>query len=157
MTAVPQASSPDPADELALRKLSERYALALDSRDREAFTGVFTADGVLVAYGRDGKETLRRTGPAELVGEIDDLAAFDGLFHPVTAHVAVVAAGGGTAAGTALCGAHHYTEADGTATDLYCPVRYEDTYVRTSEGWRIARREVHVLWMDLRTVTAPGG
>ncbi|MFD5026944.1 nuclear transport factor 2 family protein [Streptomyces sp. NPDC058373] len=154
---MPQASSPTLADEVALRKLAERYALALDSRDREVFTGVFTADGVMVAYGRDGKETLRRTGPTELVGEIDDLAAFERLFHSVATHVAVVATDGATATATVLCEAHHYAEADGTATDLYCPVRYEDAYVRTSEGWRISRREVHVLWTDLRTVTAPGG
>lgn len=35
------------ADRVELRALVDRYAIAADSRDRAAFAGVFTADGVL--------------------------------------------------------------------------------------------------------------
>jgi len=33
-----------------------------------------------------------------------------------------------------------------TATDLVLTIRYHDAYARTPDGWRFARREVHILW-----------
>ena len=143
-------------DMAALRGLSERYAAALDLGDREAYLAVFTEDAVVVIHGPDGAITQERRGAAELVKEFDDLSGFDRVFHLVAGHVARIGEDGVTATAVVCAEAHHYSPAaDGGATDLYCPVRYRDTCVRTGVGWRMARREVFPLWYEMRTVTAP--
>jgi PAS domain-containing protein len=157
---MPAQEGPEPsgtrlADELALRALAERYAVALDSGNREDFLAVFTADGTVVAHDPNGTVIFQRTGATELVKEFDDLSVFTRLFHLVGNHVADVAEDRSSATATVFCEAHHYTGGDGKATDLYCPVRYQDTCVRTPDGWRVARREVHPLWYELRDVAAP--
>ncbi|MFC8433591.1 nuclear transport factor 2 family protein [Streptomyces sp. NPDC057253] len=144
------------ADGAELRALAERYAAALDRGDREDYLSVFTRDGVVVIHGPDGSVVQERRGPAELLKEFDDLGGFDRVHHLVGGHVAEVTDSGGSATAMVAAEAHHHSRGtDGNATDLYCPVRYRDTCVRTPEGWRIARREVFPLWYDLRTVTAP--
>ncbi|MGW9131930.1 nuclear transport factor 2 family protein [Streptomyces sp. NPDC055681] len=156
MTPAQAITQSPPADEIALRGLAERYAVALDSGNREEFLAVFTTDGTVVAHSPDGTVRFQRTGAEELVEEFDDLSAFARLFHLVGNHVAVVADDGASATATVFCEAHHYSPVDGGGgTELFCPVRYQDTYERTLDGWRIARREVHPLWYELRTVAAP--
>ena len=49
---------------------------------------------------------------------------------------------GDAATGDTYCIAHHLTGKD----DYVMHIRYEDTYVRTSAGWRIQTRDLHLLW-----------
>ena len=49
---------------------------------------------------------------------------------------------GDSATGTTYCIAHHLTGAD----DFVMHIRYEDAYVRTADGWRIAARNLRLLW-----------
>ncbi|MFG2960966.1 nuclear transport factor 2 family protein [Streptomyces sp. NPDC048291] len=157
--SAPERRSEDGASQqarAALRALAERYAVALDLGDREGYLAVFTEDAVVAVHGPDGSPTQERRGAAEIVKEFDDLAGFDRVFHLVGGHVADIAEDNGTATAVVSAEAHHYSPSvDGDATDLYCPVRYHDTCVRTGRGWRISRREVFPLWYEARTVTAP--
>ncbi|MFE8013858.1 nuclear transport factor 2 family protein [Streptomyces antibioticus] len=142
-------------DRTELRALAERYAAALDLGDRRDYLALFTEDAVVVVHTPDGSVAQERRGAAELLKEFDDLAGFERMLHLVGGHVAHLD-GDGTATALVSAEAHHYRpgDADGEATDLYCPVRYHDTCVRTGQGWRIARREVFPLWYETRPVTA---
>ncbi|WP_455357291.1 nuclear transport factor 2 family protein [Streptomyces sp. SYSU K217416] len=142
-------------DQLALRRLVDTYAFALDGRDASGFTEIFVPEGRLVAHQPDGALMWERSGAQELVKMFDDLSVFDRTFHLVANHVAEV--DGDTATGTTYCLAHHYTAGSvGSSTDLVVPVRYEDTYARTADGWRIVTRTVRAQWYESRAFLALG-
>ena len=41
-------------------------------------------------------------------------------------------------------------------TDTVWFIRYHDTYRSTDSGWRFARRELHLQWVEERPIAAPG-
>jgi ketosteroid isomerase-like protein len=139
-------------EEAALRALSYAYAAAVDERDGDRFAALFLPDGELVApdvrgdlsptFGRQGRDRLRQV--------LDGLDRYRHTFHEVTTTRYDV--GEETASGRIWCTAHHVT-ADETdrvppsGTDTVWGIRYADDYRRTPEGWRIARRVLHLLWV----------
>ncbi|MFF2508190.1 nuclear transport factor 2 family protein [Streptomyces sp. NPDC058067] len=141
-------------DLLDLRRLVETYALAVDRRDRDLLGEVFTPDARLVVHRADGTVGRDRTSAQERAQILDELAAFRHTFHLVGNHLADV--DGSTATGVVYCLAHHYDADPRGSVDLVIPVRYEDDYVRTPDGWRIAARTVHLLWHERRTYPAAG-
>ncbi|MFI7007987.1 nuclear transport factor 2 family protein [Streptomyces sp. NPDC050145] len=139
-TSVP----PEPGDAFALRRLAENYALAVDARDPALFDAQFTADARIVAHEADGSLLWERGGSAERAKLLDDLSVFPRTFHQVGNHVAEIT-GPDRARGVTYCIAHHL---DAEGGDLRCPVRYEDEYERTADGWRIAARAVFPQWYE---------
>jgi hypothetical protein len=135
---------PEPGDALALRRLAENYALAVDARDPALFDAQFTADARLVAHEADGSLLWERGGSAERAKLLDDLAPYPRTFHQVGQHVAEIT-GDGRARAVTYSVAHHLG-ADGG--DLRCLVRYEDEYERTAQGWRITARAVRPQWYE---------
>ena len=148
-------------EEAALRALSDAYAAAVDDRDGEGFAWLFLPDGELVApdvkgdlspiFSRKGRDRLRQV--------LDGLDRYRHTFHEVTTTRYDI--GDGTASGHVWCTAHHVT-ADETdqvppsGTDTIWAIRYVDDYRRTPEGWRIARRVLHLLWISERPVLQIG-
>jgi len=132
-----------------VRELAHRYAAAVDDRDFPAVAGLFAPDGVL-AVPRPPKRldpVLEHVGPA---GVLEAMAALAGV--PRTFHAVVGAVYDGTR-GRIACVAHHVLPGD-PVTDLVWHLRYLDDYVETADGWRFARREVHVDLVERRPLEA---
>lgn len=131
-----------------MRELAHRYAAAVDDRDFAAVAALFALDGVL-ALPRPPKHLdpiIEHVGPA---GVLDGLKALEGV--PRTFHALVGEVYDGTR-GRIACIAHHLLERDGMITDYVWHLRYLDDYVETAQGWRFARRDVHVDIVESRVV-----
>ncbi|HEY4279605.1 MAG TPA: nuclear transport factor 2 family protein [Conexibacter sp.] len=140
-------------DRAALRRLVDEYALAMDNADLEAFHKLFVPDGALIVRRQGRKEPMGTfTGPgtdgvaliALLMNE-----HYWATMHNVTTHVSKV--DGDSATGTTLCLAYHVIERDDNGTPALetLAVRYEESFVRTAEGWRFRTRDVVRLWSQV--------
>ena len=133
-----------------MRDLAHRYAAAVDDRDFPAVAALFAPDGVL-ALAQPPKHldpVVEHVGPS---GVLAAMALLDGV--PRTFHAVVGQVYDGTR-GRIACVAHHLLERAGVLTDQVWHLRYLDDYVETPDGWRFARREVHVDVVESRTVNA---
>jgi hypothetical protein len=128
-----------------MRELAHRYAAAVDDRDFAAVAGLFAPDGVLVVPRppRYLDPVVEHVGPA---GVLEAMAALAGV--PRTFHAVVGAVYDGTR-GRVAGVAHHVLPGD-PVIDLVWHLRYLDDYVETPDGWRFARREVHVDLVERR-------
>ena len=127
------------ADREELADLCRRYAAAADSRDFEAFGGLFTRDGVLVP------SRGRYEGRAAIVAGVGGLARYDRTFHLVGQIRHWVE--DGVVRGETYCVAHHFTGADGEGVrDRVLYIRYRDECRREDGAWRFARRELGLVW-----------
>jgi hypothetical protein len=147
------------ADELVDRSLLQelvfRYAAAVDARDRDAFLAVFDPEARLSAYAPGADEPFAvQTGHAEL-GRVPGMMRerFHATQHMMTNHL--VALDGDEATGTVYCTARHWNPDPLGGTDLIVVIRYEDTYRRHGESWRIRDRRIRFLWSEtVSTLTA---
>src|SRR6202161_1128974 len=114
---------PTQTDDLVeIQQLLARYAVTITQEDIDGLVGVFTPDGTYSAFG----ETYALERFPVLVG-----AAPKGLFMTATP---VIELAGDTATGTQpLC----FID---TATHDMRIGYYNDTYVRTDDGWRLKTR-----------------
>ena len=132
-----------------MRDLAHRYAALVDDRDFASVAALFAPDGVLVTA-RPPKvldPVDEHVGPEGVLAAMSALAGVPRTFH------AVVGAVYDGTCGRIACEAHHLVPGDdGVVTDHVWLVRYLDGYVETDEGWRFARREVHVDAVETRTV-----
>ena len=135
-----------------LRQLVEDYAARADAADGVGVAALFIADGVLEVFGTPGDPapTGRRAGRDEIASAIDTLSRYRTTMHVVANATAAV--DGAAATGVVRCTAHHFSDADGAITDRVMHIRYDDRYLRTPEGWRMAHRQVHVLLVEDRPV-----
>ena len=130
------------ADRLALRELVDRYAQTADLRDRSQRDAqvdrVFSEDAVLVGPGFElrGREQIR-TG-------LRAIERYEATLHAV--HGQIIELHGDDADGDTVCTASHLHETDGRPMKLDWGIRYRDRYRREPDGWRIVRRELHVVW-----------
>ncbi len=126
------------ADRLELRDLVCRYARIPDDRDYALVDEVFTPDATLAGpgfsiQGIDGiREAMRR------------IEAYSATLHAVHNHRVELA--GDEASGETYCVANHLLEKDGRPYKLDWGIRYRDRYRRLPGGWRIASRELRVVW-----------
>jgi hypothetical protein len=129
----------DADDRLALRHLVDSYAMGCDRRDLDMLTACFADGGTNTVHWLD-RDATTMTAPADLERIPTGLARYDQTFHFVGNHRVDVQ--GDSATGDVYCIAHHVTGKD----DFVMHIRYEDTYVRTGAGWRIATRDLRLLW-----------
>ncbi|KZS72096.1 hypothetical protein A4G26_24565 [Mycobacterium kansasii] len=109
-------------DLVEIQQLLARYAVTITQEDIEGLLSVFTPDGTYSAFG----DTYHLDRFPELVA-----AAPKGLFLTGTAQVEL---DGDSATGTQpLCFIEHATH------DMRIGY-YRDTYLRTSDGWRLKTR-----------------
>lgn len=147
------SESPSTSDELALRRLADAYAVAVDRRDLAALRSCFAPDGrlVLLSGSREPREYRGHDGLAEVMTQLE---RFELTLHHVTTCSVVVdeAQARGSVAGVA----HHVSLLEDGASDLVLQMRYEDTYHRDGDGrWRFAERLAHVLFSERRAVQLP--
>ena len=155
-------------DEEALRDLSLAYAAAADARDGEALVALFADDGVLMVprYPVDLRPLVARAAPDGIRQVAEMLRRYDRTFHLVSDARYVVE--GERASGEVQCVAHHVTAAGqpggagpagpaGPAgTDMVWFIVYRDQYLRCGTAWRLARRELHLLWVEEHPVSLLG-
>lgn len=147
------SSSPCDA-EVALGRLSHRYAAAVDAREPEAFEALFLPEaGLTVA--RSGEETDRFEGRAAMAGVLDQVAGFDRTRHAVLAHSFEI--DGRRARGEVAMEAHHVRwHEDGSGTDAVLHGSYSDRYGLDESGsWKFAARHLEVDWSEMREVSQP--
>jgi hypothetical protein len=155
-----------PAEE-ALRGLSVEYAAAADRRDGEGLAGLFLPDGALVVPDLSGEDRppIVCSGHEALRRVPDGLRRYDRTLHLI--HGLRFTVDGGTASGRVQCVAHHVSvDPDPAAagddrtrpvgTDLVWFLRYHDEYRQADGGWRFARRELHLEWIEEHPVSRLG-
>jgi len=127
-------------DELAIRDLAFRYARMVDRRDWTQVARVFAPDCVLSGEG------FRMQGHAELDLGLRKIDMFSATQHCV--HNQVTRVDGDRGTGEFYCVAYHIHERDGVPYKLDMGIRYEDRYVRTADGWRLAERTLRLIWQQ---------
>lgn len=127
---------------LAIQELAVRYALAVDSRDIDAWLGLFVTDVDCGRFGR-GREALRQfIEPA--------LARFYRSIHFVCGHT-IDFESDDLASGRVYCRAEHE---DGVSW-IVVPLLYHDTYVRRDDRWYFAKRTDRN-WYSADVLERPG-
>jgi hypothetical protein len=130
-----QQSSLTPSDYLEIAQLVASYGHALDSgygkgENGEAYAGLYTADASFA--GATGHDQLVRLGQIQPRGP-------NYVRHYLTNHVIEPMPGGAK-------GKEYLTVIDigenGKASSLFLGGHYEDTYVKTPQGWRIKTRRL---------------
>jgi ketosteroid isomerase-like protein len=127
------------ADEAAIIRLTHDYCWALDSGDYDALRQVFTPDCMARLGGNQSNvdEVIARVSAA--LGPLDDSQ------HMVSTHQ-IRRWVDGTVTGRCYLHAQHILAGVAGGDQYIVAGRYEDRYVRTDEGWRIAERELVVMW-----------
>ncbi|HXN59209.1 MAG TPA: nuclear transport factor 2 family protein [Acidimicrobiales bacterium] len=138
------------ADRLALRALVEQYAKGADNRSPELFGGAFTKDGVL-------NSSLGPVPGSEAIASLTSkLGRYRATMHIIGNHY-VEFVDDDHATGETYCTAHHVYDADGVDRMYVMAVRYQDSYVRTADGWRIEVRTLKLQWDEDRPLLEGGG
>ena len=127
------------ADRLAIRDLVESYAAGCDRRDIDLLRPVFVDGGTITVHWLD-RDATSMTAPNDLERIPTGLARYDQTYHFLGNHRVVL--DGDRATGDTYCMAHHLTGDD----DHVMHIRYEDSFERTADGWRITTRDLRLLW-----------
>ena len=112
------------ADVVEINQLLARYAVTISQGDIDGLVAVFTPDGTYSAFG----DTYALSEFPDLVA-----AAPSGLFMTGTALVSVDPSGGAASGTQPLCFVDQATH------DMRIGY-YNDTYLRTVDGWRLRTR-----------------
>jgi hypothetical protein len=151
MSTATKTVAEDAEDRGELLRLVNRYALAMDNGELDVFPRLFVADGSLVVKSR-GRErpmgVFRGPGP-DGIGLIAQLLReqYRATMHHITTHVSQIS--GDRATGTTHCLAYHLVASEDGGSLETLGVRYEESFVRTSEGWRFEVREATRLWSQI--------
>jgi len=129
------------ADRIAITDLTIAYCWALDTRDWDRLDDVFSADvtAELASPLLHGVEAIKARIKLALV-PLDDSQ------HIVTNHQIVI--DGDTATCRCYLHAQHVRRGVEGGDNYVIGGRYEDTMVRTAEGWRIAHRRLVAMWRE---------
>src|SRR4051794_25191128 len=132
-----------------LSELVEHYAQAVDRADGAAVAALFAEDGVLALWMNPGsdEQTGQRVGREQIATVGDSLRRYVATHHTISSHTSTV--DGRHAHGETLCTAHHVEDAGAKRRDRGLYLRYTDSFVRTTDGWRVARPEPPVPWASV--------
>lgn len=114
------------SDEQEIIRLRELYATYFDARDASAFVNLFDENGIVVVPG--GKEIIGHERLARLV----ERTPAGGTHVPIASAIEVKG-------DEARSGGPYRMELEGGSVQTG---QYEDLFVRTSGGWRFARRAI---------------
>lgn len=131
-------------DRTALDDLVVRYFLAADGDDLIGVGASFTEDAIFASSGQ-----ISASGREGIVDFIAGARAHMGLTVHTPNYALYTFTDQDRASG--LVGAHLELVLAGQS--LFGAVRYQDDYIRTGQGWRIARRDMRVIhispWDDV--------
>ncbi|OBI44065.1 nuclear transport factor 2 family protein [Mycobacterium sp. E796] len=130
----------DVADRLAIHDALFRYAHALDDRDSQLLRTCFTEDAVC-----EVGATL--TGIDSIIAFAEGvLSGFDVTQHLIANPRCMI--DGDRAESVCDLQAQHIARGAPAGERYVIGGRYEDSLVRTPEGWRIAHRRLRVTWSE---------
>jgi ketosteroid isomerase-like protein len=130
-------------DRAAISDLAHAYAQAVDRKDIDAVVALFAETGELVVWTEPGAASPRTiTGRTAIRESLSDLSRYRATFHEIASHT--VDLRGDSATAQTGCVAHHITGPEGEERDRVWYLRYADTLIRESGGWRFAVRELRV-------------
>ena len=150
-----RATAPFDRDEIErdCQRLSIAYARAIDFRDYDAFVELFAEDAVLDAGALlEGKAAIRES----LQKRPDELRS-----RHVLTNIFIDPVDANTARGISYLSLYRHVGAESLAAgpapfDGPAAVgHYEDRYTRTAEGWRFARRKLHLAFRRPRRANPP--
>ncbi|MFE3260702.1 nuclear transport factor 2 family protein [Nocardia sp. NPDC059229] len=143
-------------DRIALQDLVHRYAEAVDERDFPRAAALFTGDGVLELPNPPATldPVVSHTGIDAVTAALAAVAAVPVTFHAIVGTVFDPGPTAATAIGRVSCTAHHLTRRHDRDADLVWHIIYRDHYRSTHAGWLIARRSLHVAFIESRAVAA---
>jgi hypothetical protein len=136
------------SDQNEILQLVNAYAFAMDRNDLDAFPDLFVAQGALIVRepGREKPMGVFRGPGIDGVGMIAQLMSelYRATLHHITSHESHN--DGDVTRGTTYCLAYHLVAGeDGGAVETL-GVRYDETFLRTPDGWRFVNREATRLW-----------
>src|ERR1700739_54817 len=134
-------SAPQPADQLAIRRLVDAYAYCADRRDATGQMALFTEDTEFLVYrdSRSAPPTHPLRGRAALAPVFDELNTYVTTMHFNGQSTAVL--DGDHASGVTYCLAHH-AKVEGSARSLMgAAIRYLDSFVQQEGAWFFSQRK----------------
>jgi SnoaL-like domain len=136
-------------DRLNVREIIERYFFGVDAKDRNALVNCFSADAEASYHWMTPEQRTIVGG----VAVADDVYAACSLFTTSTHSIAnlIVEVIGESAEANIFAIAHVIRG----SSLLVRGLRYQDQLVRTTQGWRIARRKHTPMWQTEATVQSP--
>lgn len=143
-------------DRIALQDLVHRYAAAVDDRDFARAAALFTGDGVLEVPNPPATldPVTSHTGPDAVAAALAAVDALPLTFHAIVGAVFDPGPTPATALGRVACTAHHLSRRHDCDVDLVWHIVYRDQYRSTAAGWLLARRNLHVAFIESRPVAA---
>lgn len=136
-------------DILAIQSVLARYAIALDSRAPDLLIGCFTGDAELSLGGVAVTTVLEYRDMCATV-----LPEFDATLHHLGLPAITVT--GNSARSRCSFVAYHLKMALAPEPSLVIGGWYDDSWVRTVDGWRISRRVGNPLWSSGNAAVIPG-
>ena len=125
------------SDRLEIQELLVRYSHAVDTRDWDAYEGVFTDDAVI-----DYTEMGGPRGNVKEVRKFLEMAMPNfASFQHMISNIVLEFDGADAARGRTIC--HNPMVLDrgnGETHVFFCGLWYRDVLLRTPEGWRIKER-----------------
>jgi ketosteroid isomerase-like protein len=147
---ITEASLQTLLDERDIVAVALRYCRALDTKDWDALRDVFAPDAV-----GDLAASTPQVGVDAIIARVSQaLRHLDDSQHLVGNHEVVV--DGDTATHRCYLQAQHVRKAAVSGPNYLVGGRYEDRFVRTDAGWRIAHRQLTVMWTDGNVNVARG-
>lgn len=140
-------------DRLALTDLVHAYAAAVDDRRFHDAAELFTDTAELALP--DPPQFLEpirhHRGRGAIRAALATVAAVPRTAHAIVGEV-YSRADADAAHGRIACVAHHWSQRGDDYSDLVWHIRYDDHYVRTECGWRIASRQLTINAIETRPV-----
>jgi hypothetical protein len=128
------------ADRQAIVDLTIAYSFALDERRFDDLDDIFLPDATAeLGWPLEGRDAIKDRIR-------DALVPLDASQHLVATHQVHV--DGDRATGRCYLQAQHLRASAEGGSSFMVGGRYEDPFVRTADGWRIAHRALIVLWTD---------
>jgi hypothetical protein len=155
MAAHSTLSSQETADRLAIRELFDAYARCADTRDADGQKALFTTDSRFAVYmdGPGTEASYALEGRQALTPVFEDLNRYEVTMH-FNGQSTVILDGRG-ATGDSYTIAHHVYTEDGTRMMMVAWLRYLDTFTKVDQTWKIAERQIILLWSETRPLGPP--
>jgi len=133
-------------DERAINRLVLDYAQAVDRLDEALLRQVFAADAVLEGPG------WRFAGIEQICSILPIMKdSFVSSWHAT--HQQTIHLDGDRATGETYCAGRHLQKGGYTENQVVTMIiRYHDTFVRVTDGWRIGPRKEIVDWTETSTI-----
>lgn len=142
------------SDRAAISDLVHRYAAGVDDRQFDTVAALFTDTAELAVPDPPAslEPVQRHRGRAAIAAAVATVAVTVRTEHAIVGEVYDDGPRPDTARGRIACIAHHWSRNADQLTDVVWHLRYDDDYLLTEAGWRIAVRTLTINAIEARPV-----